>query len=302
VSPQTLRKNKSKIGSIFIETAVVMPAFILLGLGFVEVANWYRQIFAVNNIARNIASAIQQNPRMTTTALCTYVNGLNSPAVPIPSSCSSTDFFYKMATGTTAPPTNATTMNGQIEWANPWLADAIAANDLNPWYLSVYVNFHLKPLFRSVLPLPADGIQIKEFATTLIKPLAGAVPIGGIIMWSGAVNAVPAGFALCDGNFGTPNLVNRFIVGAGGSYGVGATGGEATVTLTEAQMPSHTHANGNSMSSVAFNNRWYGNYGAGSGPGLGPIGGTPLVQYTGGNQPHENRPPYYALAYIMRIS
>ena len=69
------------------------------------------------------------------------------------------------------------------------------------------------------------------------------MPTGAIIMWSGLIGDVPAGWVVCDGNNGTPNLTDRFIVGAGGSLGVvaGATGGSHTVTLSASNLPSHTH-------------------------------------------------------------
>jgi microcystin-dependent protein len=79
----------------------------------------------------------------------------------------------------------------------------------------------------------------------------GTIPLGGIIMWSGATNAIPSGWALCDGRTvnsrTTPDLRGRFVVGAGsGAVGlttrnVGATGGSETVTLTVSQLPAHTH-------------------------------------------------------------
>jgi len=67
------------------------------------------------------------------------------------------------------------------------------------------------------------------------------VPPGAIIMWSGSVNDIPVGWALCDGSNGTPDLRDRFIVGAGGAYSPGNTGGAESVTLTVAQMPQHSH-------------------------------------------------------------
>ena len=72
------------------------------------------------------------------------------------------------------------------------------------------------------------------------------MPSGGIIMWSGAVSAVPTGWALCNGSNGTPNLTGKFIVMAdadsGGTYNVNNTGGANDVTLSTSQMPSHSHS------------------------------------------------------------
>ena len=67
-------------------------------------------------------------------------------------------------------------------------------------------------------------------------PSGVITPIGGIVMWRGALGAIPSGYQLCNGTNGTPDLRNRFVVGAGSAYSVGATGGAATVT------PTHTHA------------------------------------------------------------
>ncbi len=53
------------------------------------------------------------------------------------------------------------------------------------------------------------------------------IPTGMITMWSGSIASIPGGWALCDGTEGTPDLRNRFIVGAGDDYAVGNTGGAA---------------------------------------------------------------------------
>jgi microcystin-dependent protein len=68
------------------------------------------------------------------------------------------------------------------------------------------------------------------------------VPSGGIILWSGSAGSIPSGWFLCDGSNGTPDLRNRFVVGAGSSYAVGATGGADSVTLSTSQIPSHSHS------------------------------------------------------------
>lgn len=72
-----------------------------------------------------------------------------------------------------------------------------------------------------------------------------SIPSGLISIWSGTAATIPSGWALCDGTNGTPDLQNRFVVGAGNSYAVGDTGGASSVTLAEANLPSHTHGAGN---------------------------------------------------------
>ena len=70
--------------------------------------------------------------------------------------------------------------------------------------------------------------------------VGGSIPSGGIILWSGAANAIPTGWVLCDGQNNTPDLRNRFVIGAGDSYAVDATGGSA-----DAIVVSHSHGSGN---------------------------------------------------------
>jgi hypothetical protein len=106
-------------------------------------------------------------------------------------------------------------------------------------------------------PTANAGTNNTQIATTAFATAAAAAafPVGGIIMWSGSVASIPSGWALCNGSNGTPDLRNRFVVGAGSTYAVDATGGSTTTTatgsisgstagtaLTEAQMPKHFHA------------------------------------------------------------
>ena len=127
------------------------------------------------------------------------------------------------------------------------------------------------------------------------------IPQGVIVMWSGSITNIPSGWALCDGTNGTPDLRNRFIVGAGDEYNMGAVGGSKEVALTIAQMPRHDHEvmeyagpwkSGvtNYNAHIAANtNGWSSFYTSFTGG-----------QADGTTKPHENRPPYYALAYIMK--
>jgi hypothetical protein len=82
------------------------------------------------------------------------------------------------------------------------------------------------------------GVTVTATAASLN---AGGVPTGGIIIWSGAANAIPSGWFLCDGANSTPDLRDRFVVGAGTTYAVGATGGQNAIT----SVPAHTHGSGN---------------------------------------------------------
>jgi hypothetical protein len=124
------------------------------------------------------------------------------------------------------------------------------------------------------------------------------IPRGIIVMWYGQWWEVPAGWTLCNGTNGAPNLQDKFIVGAGNEYWIGREGGAKEVTLTTEQMPSHNH-------------RFYGPYGtrgniADNGNRISAMDIWTLTDQnqttlTGGNQAHENRPPYYALFYIMKL-
>lgn len=129
-----------------------------------------------------------------------------------------------------------------------------------------------------------------------------------ITMWSGAINNIPTGWALCDGNNGTPNLTDRFIVGAGSTYTVGAVGGEATHTLTTEELPSHDHSFYAWSSSGSVGTHDYLKANVSSGGQVGKERGqvarttsTDMIGSTGSGVAHENRPPYYALAYIMKL-
>ena len=133
---------------------------------------------------------------------------------------------------------------------------------------------------------------------------AGTIPIGGIVAWSGSVADIPAGWALCDGqmaeNRRTPDLRNRFVVGAGGEYAVSATGGEKAHTLTLGEMPSHRHAY--KFKGADLDLSWKDhNYFYNMSDHYSGNGNTKYTDYTGGGGAHENRPPYYALCYIMRV-
>jgi hypothetical protein len=161
----------------------------------------------------------------------------------------------------------------------------------------------------------------------------GIIPVGGIIIWSGSTGSIPSGWAICNGSNGTPNLQNKFVIGAGSSYNVGATGGSAqavVVTHTHdissdgahghgVNDPGHLHSYTNwsntaskggdatnrsaPINSAAANTA--GNYtgiSIVSGGGHNHNGAVQAPSGATATSNTANLPPYYALAYIMRTS
>ena len=121
-----------------------------------------------------------------------------------------------------------------------------------------------------------------------------------ILAWSGSTADIPIGWQLCDGSNGTPDLRGRFILGTSASHPLGQRGGEEQHILSIAEIPSHAHQ----LNTAGFGTgipggNKYGPEEGGLHDGSGKISSG--TTYTGGNQPHNNMPPYYALAYIMRI-
>lgn len=94
-------------------------------------------------------------------------------------------------------------------------------------------------------PTAAVGTDNTQLATTAF--VRDIIPTGLITMWYGSIASVPSGWYLCDGTNGTPDLRDRFVVGAGSSYAVAATGGSANATLV-----SHNHTATSSFSGSAL--------------------------------------------------
>ena len=161
---------------------------------------------------------------------------------------------------------------------------------------------------------------------------------GMIILWYGDTGNIPTGFVLCDGNNSTPDLRDKFVVGAGSAYSPGNSGGNSSVTLSTSQLPSHNHSvsvsgtTGNPSPALTGDVRRISEGFRASGTASGvftkvndpnnPITGassnSPVAGFTfdgththtfsasgtsgneGSGSAIENRPPYYALCYIMK--
>jgi hypothetical protein len=166
-------------------------------------------------------------------------------------------------------------------------------------------------------PTANAGTNTTQIATTAFV-LANGVPSGAIMLWSGSVASIPSGWLLCNGSSGTPDLRDRFIVGAGSTYAVAATGGSANATLVShthtatstVTDPGHTHTP--TVSTGKLTNGINGSGGSYFGGGTEAIIGVTLNSNTtgitvattnsteGSSATNANLPPYYALAYIMK--
>ncbi len=154
--------------------------------------------------------------------------------------------------------------------------------------------------------LPTSSISGVVVGSTVPAPGSqnNSLAIGSILIWSGTVASIPTGWQLCDGTNGTPDLRDRFVVGARqDSSGVSMTtvsgsltktGGEAKHTMTIAEMPPHTH-------SYRWWNAWYFS-GSSELAAKGSYNDNAQTGSTGGGQPFNVLPPYYALCFIMKIS
>jgi microcystin-dependent protein len=215
-----------------------------------------------------------------------------------------------------------------------YISDLVPANPLDSDAIA-YAASHLR-MVKSALQ--ASFPNLKGSTTATAEQLSNGTPVGLIAMWSGAT--VPVGWTLCNGvavarmdgtgNITPPDLRNRFIVGSGGSYSMGNTGGNATYQLSVAQLPSHGHqvqeiAHSHGVTDYGHNhgtttfgnlgipqngatggNWWFNQQGtvttmSQTGISVNPATTGISVLPTGSGAAIENRPPYYALAFIMKV-
>ena len=220
--------------------------------------------------------------------------------------------IYTYQAGTSTPLATYTDNGGTVANANPIVLDSAGRVPYEIW---MFTGYSYKFVIQSAT---ATSIQTLDNLYPILQNAptsAPAIPSGGIILWSGSTGSVPSGWYLCDGTNGTPDLRNSFIVGAGNTYAVGATGGTAdaivvshthtatsTSTVTD---PGHIHSvpNNTGAAIMGMGNVSNRNYGL-SYTDTAVTGITVATSTTnataGVSGTNQNLPPYYALAYIQK--
>jgi hypothetical protein len=217
--------------------------------------------------------------------------------------------IYTYQSGSSTPLATYTDSNGNIANANPIVLDAAGRVPNEIWMFAGYTYKFIIKTSADVLIQTLDNLYPILQTSTAV---GDTIPAGLIAMWSGSTGSIPSGWLLCDGTNGTPNLRNSFIIGAGDTYAVNATGGSADSIVV-----AHTHT----ATSVVTDPGHQHNYSTwGELDQSGPISkddSCPRTTYqtssattgitvattnasTGVSGTNANLPPYYALAYIMK--
>jgi len=222
--------------------------------------------------------------------------------------------IYTYQAGSSTPLVTYTTSSGTIANANPIVLDASGRTPQQIWLLTGYSYKFILQNANAVLIQTLDNIYpILQNAPAS----APAVPTGCILLWSGSTGSIPATFLLCDGTNGTPDLRDRFLVGAGNTYAVNATGGSAdsivvthnhtaTSTVTDAghDHDAITQTSGSSSSGAQFTNSFSGSVNTTSTQMIQTattgITVATTIANAGTSGTNANLPPYYALCYIMK--
>jgi hypothetical protein len=209
--------------------------------------------------------------------------------------------------GSTTPFTTYTDVNGLIANTNPII---LGTDGRPPAEIWLNAGFFYKFVLTDANDVVIDTYDNLYGAISTIPTVAPAsLPAGCILLWSGSIGSIPSGFALCNGLNGTPDLRNRFVVGAGSTYAVDATGGSAdaivvshthTATVTD---PGHNHTPGVGSFITTNGTTAYSGGPIGGGTNVTSTATTGITvanSSTGVSGTNANLPPYYALCYIMK--
>jgi hypothetical protein len=174
-----------------------------------------------------------------------------------------------------------------------YISQLVPANPLSTDLLS-QTDDHLR-LLKACLVNSFPGINAPVTATA--DQLNNPVPKGAIILWSGLATAIPQGYGLCDGTQGTPDLRNRFVIGAGSTYSPLATGGDVSTGMAGAH--SHT-VNQGTESLVVSSLAVAAGVDSTVTSGVTANGHTHTINQVGDHQ-HSALPPFLSLCYIQKL-
>jgi hypothetical protein len=217
--------------------------------------------------------------------------------------------IYTYQAGSSTLLTTYTTVNGTIANTNPIVLDASGRTPSEIWMQTGYSYKFVIQTSAAVTLQTLDNLYpILQSAPTTTPSL----PTGAIILWSGSLGSIPTGYVICDGANSTPDLRDRFVIGAGSTYSVAATGGSA-----DAIVVTHTHTATSTVTDPGHVHSYTKNTGspnnaAGSVPDYISQTSANTASATTGitvattnanagvSGTNANLPPYYALAYIMK--
>jgi len=217
--------------------------------------------------------------------------------------------IYTYQAGSSTLLTTYTTVNGTIANTNPIVLDAYGRTPSEIW---MQVGYSYKFIIQTASAVTLQTLDDLYPILQNAPAVSATFTTGMIIIWSGSLGSIPAGWVLCDGTNATPDLRDRFIVGAGNTYAVGAVGGSANAIVV-----THTHTATSTVTDPGHVHTtdaiYYGVSGPASSMGGSnlPIGATINSAVTGvtvatvnanagTSGTNANLPPYYALAYIMK--
>jgi len=217
--------------------------------------------------------------------------------------------IYTYQAGSTTPLATYTDINGTIANSNPIVLDSSGRPPNEVWLTyGFFYKFVVKTSAGVTLGTYDNIYGIIGVANT---STGTTIPTGMISLWYGSIGSVPVGWYLCDGTNGTPDLRDKFVVGAGSTYSVAATGGS-----TDAIVVSHTHTA--TVTDPGHNHNFnYAAYswgiqggastvianrdGGGAGTTTTATTGVTVTNASAGTSgTNANLPPYYALAYVMK--
>ena len=224
--------------------------------------------------------------------------------------------IYTYQAGSSTPLATYTDVNGLVPNANPIILGTDGRPPNEVWLSEGYFyKFILKDSSDVTIQTYDNLYGIIGTAPSPPTP----IPTGCILMWSGSIGSIPSGWVLCNGSNGTPDLRDRFVVGAGSTYAVAATGGSKdaivvshthTYSGTTASNGDHTHTTTiNATNNQGIGPAWlfWGNGGSqgSDSPATSTAGAhthtfSGTTASTGSSETNANLPPYYALCYIMK--